>query len=146
LLVALTGLALTAFFAVRGTGGSEQMGIFSMTPGTCFMDPSGASVAEVEVVACTDSHDLEAFAVVTLPYSQDVALPGDDELFATAYDHCLPFFEDYTGEAYETSRWYLDAFVPDRRHWKAGGRDALCVLFLAGPDGSLVPAAESAHT
>ncbi|RPI21090.1 MAG: hypothetical protein EHM57_07050, partial [Actinobacteria bacterium] len=98
-----------------------------------------------EVVPCSESHDLEAFARVTLPFADGIAQPADDQLFGSAYDQCLPFFEPYTGEPYETSSWYLDAFVPDRRAWKSGDRGALCVLFLTDAGGSLVPSSQSAR-
>lgn len=145
LLIALAGLGLGAFFAYRAYTSSDQLNIFSVTPGTCFMDPSGATVSDVEVVDCTASHDLEAFALVTLPFPDGIALPVDDELFGSAYDQCLPSFEPYTGEPYDTSRWYLDAFVPDRRAWKAGDRGALCVLFLTDAEGSLLATTGSAR-
>lgn len=144
-LVAVVGVALAGFFAFRAAGSGSQVEIFAVDPGTCFLEPTGGTITHVDVVECTESHDLEAFAVVTLPYSDDAAIPARDDLFDTAYTQCLPFFTPYTGEPYETSRWYLDAFVPDHRGWKLGDREALCVLFLATSDGTLLPATESAQ-
>jgi hypothetical protein len=144
MLVAVIGVALGGFFAYRTITAGDEVSILTITPGTCFMDPSGATVTGVRVVDCTTSHDLEAFAVVTLPFADGIPIPADEELFGSAYDQCLPFFEPYTGEPYDSSPWYVDAFVPDRRGWKAGDRQALCVLFLTGSDGFLTPNSEPA--
>ncbi len=102
-------------------------------------------MAEVEVVDCTTGHDLEAFATVTLPFGASAVLPEDEVLWSSAWDQCLPFFEPYTGEAYDTSEWWLDAYVPDRRGWKAGDRDALCVLYRGDVDGYAITVSESAR-
>lgn len=135
--VALVGAGLVAFTLLRS--GPETMPIFEVGAGTCFLEPEGNTIGKVQVVDCTQTHDLEAFAVVPLPFADGGALPDDETLFSAAYEACLPHFPGYTGEAYETSPWWIDAFVPDRRSWKAGDRQALCVLFLADDSGYVLP-------
>lgn len=135
--VAVVGAGLVAFTLLRS--GPETVPIFELGAGTCFLEPEGSTIGEVEVVDCAQTHDLEAFAVVPLPFAEGGALPDDETLFSAAYEACLPHFPRYTGEAYETSPWWIDAFVPDRRSWKAGDRQALCVLFLADDSGYVLP-------
>lgn len=145
LVVAVIGLMVAGVFVVRSITAAETVDIFAVQPGDCFADPVGASVSEIDVIDCTQAHDLEAFAMVTLPFGADTTLPDDETLFATAWDECLAFFQPYTGEPYDTSEWYLDAFVPDRHSWKSGDRDALCVVFLADADGLPATATRSAR-
>lgn len=145
LFVALVGLVAAGAAVFRFVSSPDLAPITSIEAGTCFLEPDGASVGEVEVVDCAAQHDLEAFAIVRLPFGSTGALPDDDTLYGSAYEECLVHFEAYTGESYSTSAWWLDAFVPDRHSWKAGDREAVCVLYLADEAGYPITAQRSAR-
>jgi hypothetical protein len=100
------------------------------SPGECFNNPSGEEVSEVDLIDCSDPHELEVFASVTLVGG---AYPGDAALFERAFDSCLGFFESYVGEPYETSILYMFPFTPAEGTWNDGERNALCVVFESVP-------------
>jgi hypothetical protein len=146
IIVALIGVVIAGVVVYRQVTSSDTGQIFSLAPGTCFLEPDRARVGEVETVDCASVHDLEVFATVTLPFAPGEPLPDDETLWGTAWEQCLPFFEPYTGEPYDQSSWWLDAFVPDRHSWKAGDREAVCVLYLGDVEGNQLPATTSAST
>jgi hypothetical protein len=51
-------------------------------------------------------------------------------LVRTAFQYCLPTFEVYTGEDYDTSQLWVGYFVPDESAWSAGDRVMQCYLYL----------------
>jgi len=145
LALALVGIIVAGVFVYRQVTAPDSDFLFALGPGTCFIEADHATVGEVETVDCRSTHDLEVFANVTLPFGPGAALPDAEVLWSTAWQQCLPFFETYTGEAYDRSAWWLDAYVPDRHGWKAGDRDAVCVLYLGDADGSQLRADSSAR-
>lgn len=138
-------LIVGGFALYRAATNTETAPVDELRIGTCFEDPGVGLVNTIEPVDCDQSHDLEVFAIVQLPFAAGVAMPPDDDLFDRAYDECLPPFERYTGEQYVDSEYYIDALVPDVRAWKAGDREAVCFLFLIDANSEIVPAAGSAR-
>lgn len=140
------GLAIFGGFAVyRNVTSEETVTVAEMAPGTCLQDPGPGLVGDAPLVDCDKPHDLEVFALVPLPFAEDAALPDEEILFDSAFDTCLPRFETYTGQDWDTSPYYLDAFVPDRHSWKSGDREAICFLFQVSSGGDLKTSTGSAR-
>ena len=140
------GLAvLGGFIAYRNVTAEETVTVAEMAPGTCIQDPGPGLIGDAPLVDCGKAHDLEIFALVQLPFADDAPLPQEDALYNSAFDACLPRFESYTGEDWDASPYYLDAFVPDRHSWKNGDREAICFLFQLNSFGDLVSTTGSAR-
>ena len=132
------GLAIFGGFAAyRSLTAEETVTVAEMAPGTCLQDPGPGLVGNAPLVDCNKAHDLEVFALVQLPFADDASLPDEEVLFDSAFETCLPRFEAYTGQDWDTSPYYLDAFVPDRHSWKSGDREAICFLFQINGVGEL---------
>lgn len=95
--------------------------------GDCLLDPGEDVFEEVRGVSCDDPHDFEIFRLATVAGS---AYPTDLDFDEAAFQHCLPSFEAYTGEQYDTSELWIGYFVPDERAWSAGDRIMQCYLYL----------------
>ena len=108
--------------------------ISESTQGDCFNNPSTEEVSEVDPIDCSDPHELEVFATVTLAGDE---YPGDFAIAEVAFDECLQFFEGYIGEPYPTSVYYAFPFTPNESSWDSGDREALCVAYepVAGTNG-----------
>lgn len=140
------GLAvLGGFVAFRNVTSEETVTVSEMAPGTCLQDPGPGLVGNAPVVDCSKAHDLEVFALVQLPFADDAPLPEEEALFDSAFESCLPRFESYTGQDWDTSPFYLDAFVPDRHSWKNGDREAICFLFQLNSFGDIKDSTGSAR-
>lgn len=140
------GLAIFGGFAAyRSVTAEEKVTVAEMAPGTCLQDPGPGLVGDAPLVDCDKAHDLEVFALVQLPFADDASLPDEEVLFDSAFETCLPRFEAYTGQDWDTSPYYLDAFVPDRHSWKSGDREAICFLFQINGAGDLDRSAGSAR-
>lgn len=140
------GLAVFGgFVALRTVTSEETVTVSEMAPGTCLKDPGPGLIGDAPVVDCGKAHDLEVFALVQLPFAADAALPEEDALFDSAFRACLPRFESYTGQNWDRSPFYLDAFVPDRHSWKNGDREAICFLFQMNSFGDIVGSTGSAR-
>lgn len=94
----------------------------------------GDSGDSVPAVDCTESHEAEVYAVVSV---DGPAQYDEDAVIAAVEEQCVARFEEYTGEAYATSS--LDIFYtwPLAEAWDAGERGAACAAFV--PDDSGAP-------
>jgi hypothetical protein len=110
---------------VRG----RRVHILDVRPGQCvnLLDPKAQSVGDVRVVPCRQPHDLEVFAVVTLPGSR---YPGDGRIQDLADDACTAHLLDYTGRNLDQLDDSIDYgfFTPDRGSWQLGDRQVTCSL------------------
>ncbi|MDF1596787.1 MAG: septum formation family protein [Acidimicrobiia bacterium] len=100
--------------------------------GDCLLDPGEDVFEEVRGVACSEPHDFEVYHLATV---SSLSYPSDTEFEDAAVQHCLPVFDMYTGESYETSDLWIGYFVPDSTAWSAGDRIMQCYLYL--PDSML---------
>lgn len=97
--------------------------------GDCLMDPLNGSQGEadeVDAVPCSQSHDLEVMATVRLREAS--TYPGEQEAFFEAADLCLLMFDGYVGRDYESSALDVTIYSPTEQSWKAGDREAVCLV------------------
>jgi hypothetical protein len=95
--------------------------------GDCLLDPGEDTFEEVRGTSCDDPHDFEIFGLVTVA---GTTYPTDLAFDEVAFQYCLPTFEVYTGEDYDTSQLWVGYFVPDESAWSAGDRVMQCYLYL----------------
>lgn len=129
LLVGSVGLSGCGLFGDDGDGTS----VFDAEPGMCFhaLTEVEAQVDDLDEVACTKQHALEAFALVSYAKDGD-AFPGADDLAAFADGHCAREFRDYVGVDYLDSSLYFTYLLPSPRSWEEDDREVLCLVTTAG--------------
>lgn len=110
--------------------------------GTCLQQPATADFDDVPTVSCSEPHDFEVIGHVLLA---DGTYPGEQVLYETAVDGCLPVFEDYVGTSYDTSIWWLNAFTPTSERWSGGDRVATCLVFQYASDDEIMRVTRSAR-
>ncbi|MBL3665730.1 DUF4190 domain-containing protein [Streptomyces sp. M2CJ-2] len=117
--------------------GARGNTILLLEEGDCFDSPDGLVgwTIEADQVPCSQEHDGEVFALVTLP---DGAFPGDDSLVETADDRCYALQDGYAMDA-----WALPSDVdvyhitPSRESWDYGDRVITCVFGNRDADATL---------
>jgi hypothetical protein len=101
--------------------------------GECFVVGDALEVDELPVVDCSEEHDAELFARVTISgFGSDY--PGDDPVFDWLYEQCLDLFPGYVGEPYEESEFWIDMFIPTVDGWDDGDRTGLCTAVMVDDD------------
>lgn len=100
--------------------------------GDCLLQPDDIEFASVTKVDCSEPHDLEIFAAITVG---GVAYPGDEQILATARDRCSPLFEEYVRAPFTDSQWAVQVFAPGPDLWDDGNRTVHCSLFLPDDTG-----------
>jgi hypothetical protein len=111
--------------------------------GDCVLDPEslpGASeLRVVQVVSCSEGHDVEYFAEVgsfgITPVAElDDQFPGDDSVRSVMSVECVPLWEEFVEAPLEGSTLELSVSYPNERAWRSGDRLFLCGV--ASADGS----------
>lgn len=95
--------------------------------GDCLLDPGEDTFEEVHGISCDDPHDFEIFGLASVA---GTSYPTDLDFDEAAFQYCLPSFEAYTGEEYDTSQLWIGYFVPDESAWSAGDRVMQCYLYF----------------
>ena len=127
--------ALLISLAVLAT--ACQGNVFSLTVGDCFNDPDNlAEVSDVEIVACTETHDNEVYAAYEIPGE---TFPGRTGVQTDASENCLARFDPYVGRDYQSSKFEISALTPTDQSWDQGDHEVVCFLFAF--DGSKLNAA-----
>lgn len=110
--------------AARGEGTA-----YSLAKGDCFDPGSGSTEEEtydVDKVPCSQKHQHEVFAVVTLPRGD---FPGDDAIEDSASDKCYALQEKYAMDFWaipeDVDVYYL---VPSEDSWRFGDREITCLF------------------
>lgn len=99
--------------------------VFNLRVGDCFNEPEGAQVNEVELVPCSEPHDKEVYAELTLP---DGDLP--DDVKEQADEFCYNEFEPFIGVSYEESTLYYRYFFPSQDTWDyENDRLITCIVY-----------------
>ena len=112
--------------------------IESARVGDCFVAGDAIEIDQVAIVECTEEHDSEVFAIVNAEPVFGATYPGEDALFSWLFDECLENFSGYTGESYETSRYYFDTLIPTSDAWRFGDHEGMCTLILLDSDDNLL--------
>ncbi|MDH3729750.1 MAG: septum formation family protein [Acidimicrobiia bacterium] len=132
-------IVVVAVIGISVLGGilDQSEPISNRSAGDCFNEPSGATVSEITLIDCSNEHELEVFANISL--SGD-AFPGEFAMVEQAFNSCISRFESYVGEPYDTSILYLFPFTPTEQSWADGEREALCVVYepVPGSDGDQI--------
>ena len=87
------------------------------------IDPRG-----VHLVACTEPHQHEVYAIETDTDPTDASFPGEAAMSTFADDQCLADFEPALGVDYRQSALDFAATRPDANSWKDGDRTVICAL------------------
>lgn len=120
-LVLLTGVLLAACSG----------NVFDLAVGDCFDDgdmPIGEveEVGDVPMVECSEPHDNEVYAVVTVDGEE---FPGEQAIQDTADEMCLDAFDGFVGLDYETSALDFGWLVPTADTWADGDRVVACFVY-----------------
>ena len=114
------------------TSGGD-LDVMAMQVGDCFDDPEGDEdmVVGVAAVPCSEPHDNEVFAVLSLSaVFADGGFPGDDALWDHSYEVCSgSAFDSYVGTHYLESSLEVFSFTPSEESWSDGDREFVCVLY-----------------
>ncbi len=124
-------IGIGAFVLIRlfisAVDGKER--IEDQTVGDCFVIGDELEVGEVDVVDCTEPHTDEVYAIVNAS-SLGATFPGDEALFEWIFNECLGYFQPYTGQSYEESRYYADVLIPTPEGWREGDREGVCTIVV----------------
>ena len=121
------GLGIVLFGVLDKTKNVEDLAV-----GDCLLMPDEGTFFSVESTDCGSDHQLEVFALVTLPDDEEAPYPGDELLWVSTFEECLLHFERYVGIGYEQSKWEIDPFLPTPEGWADDDRGATCTLALYG--------------
>lgn len=123
--------------------------------GDCLNIPEEDVFYEIDPIDCTESHDLEVFALINLDtvsteftLDQDFSLtatyPGDDVVSEVAWTACHDRFEGYVGVPWEDSVLDINVFTPTFEGWtEVDDRVANCLIFAIDSTGGIVPSTGS---
>lgn len=128
---------------VYSTFFDDSKPVESLGPGECIDDPGVTEIIDISTIECTEPHDFEVFATVTLPATG--SYPPDSTLLPMAWEECYTHFEDYVGVPFGASVLYIHALVPTGDGWEEGDRGATCLLFEVDAAENLVKSTGSAR-
>jgi hypothetical protein len=105
--------------------------VFDLAVGDCFDDGDMVvggveEIGQVPMVECTEPHDNEVYAVVTVEGDR---FPGEVAIQGQADDVCLGSFEGFVGLDYATSVLDFGWLVPTADTWEAGDRVIACFIY-----------------
>lgn len=118
--------------------------VFDLEVGDCFSVESD-ELATVVVVACEESHEYEAFAVLDHEAGEADPYPGDDAMLDYGNTECQAPFQVYVGVEYETSIWYITSVFPSEETWAAGDRELVCTVHQQDADSEPIAVTGSAE-
>jgi hypothetical protein len=124
----IIGAVVLVLIAVGAYAISQNQLASDLAVGQCFDEPtSEVDITTVVKRACTESHDAEVFHVVE--YTEGDAFPISLSLDRFIDETCVPAFETYLGEPFETATEFdLGYFYPDRDSWDKGDRTFSCYI------------------
>jgi hypothetical protein len=116
--------------------------VFELAVGDCFDDGDLVlgdieEVGEVPLVECSQPHDNEVYAVITV---DGEVFPGEQAIQAGADEVCLDAFDPFVGLDYDSSALDFGWLVPTADSWDMGDRVVACFVYrldLAKVSGSL---------
>lgn len=129
--LAVVGAGIASIPERDPTGAIVDGGILDaddLAVGDCLELPEAIESDRLAVVPCDDPHEAEVFATGAIPIAGG-SYPSLDDLTAAIARTCVPAFEAYLGEPYETSRLDYDALFPTEDGWAGGYRGYQCFVF-----------------
>lgn len=119
----------TVVLGLLGTACSGN--VFDLAVGDCFDDGDMSvegieEVGEVPMVECSEPHDNEVYAVVTV---EGERFPGEVAIQTEADEVCLDAFSGFVGLDYQTSVLDFGWLVPTAETWEVGDRVVACFIY-----------------
>jgi len=107
---------------------SQSVASSELKTGDCFSkDALDGTSAATPTIACSKTHDNEAFAIATVPTLP--TFPGDSALAKTADALCRPLFEKFVGATLDRTNLDYSEIYPTAETWSSGDRAVLCYAF-----------------
>lgn len=101
--------------------------VFELEVGDCFENPDNlGEVTTVEVHECTEAHDSEVYANITVPGG---SYPGEAAMQETADELCLSEFDSFVGRNWRESVLDFSWLYPTEDSWGDGDRMVTCFLY-----------------
>jgi hypothetical protein len=105
--------------------------VFELAVGDCFDDGDMAlegveEVEEVPLVECSEPHDNEVYAVVTV---DGEVFPGEEAIQDQADQVCHDDFDPFVGLDYQSSVLDFGWLVPTADSWDMGDRVVACFVY-----------------
>ena len=133
---------LSCLVALTLALGACSGNVFELAVGDCFDDGDLLlgdieEVGEVPLVECSEPHDNEVYAVITV---DGEVFPGDQAIQAEADEVCLDAFDPFVGLDYDSSALDFGWLVPTADSWDMGDRVVACFVYrldLAKVSGTL---------
>lgn len=105
---------------------TENSNVFTIQVGDCLNDGgSDGEVSEVPTVPCSEPHDSEAYASITM---DDDEFPGQQAAEEQARLDCAAAFDDFVGLDYQSSTFDPAYYFPTKTSWANGDREILCLI------------------
>ena len=122
----LAGLVASTLLLVACSGN-----VFELAVGDCFDDGEMAvgdleEVEDVPLVECSEPHDNEVYAVVTV---DGEVFPGEQAIQAQADEVCRDAFDPFVGLGSESSALDFGWLVPTADSWEMGDRVIACFVY-----------------
>lgn len=111
------------FYETRNNQSANDLAV-----GACFDEPSASTdISTVTRHDCTEAHDAEVIAVAE--YGDSSGYPTDAAIHAFVNETCVPVFNTYVGEDYQTNPdLSINYFYPDSDGWDSGDRTVTCYV------------------
>lgn len=98
---------------------------FELDVGQCLNQPTAEQVVDVEVVDCSEPHDLEVYQTADLPDQ-----PFDpDEVDSSSFEICLEAFDGFVGTPHAESELDIYYLIPTDQSWSDGDREVVCAVY-----------------
>lgn len=117
--------------ALAACGGSDTPSTGPSDAGASAPPDTKAGIRAVKVVPCSQEHDSEVYATVTLPGE---AFPGDAKVLALGEPRCSDEFNAFVGRDFQDSTLIGDALYPSKDTWADSDHAVVC--FVGPPKGT----------
>jgi hypothetical protein len=140
-------LFLAATLALAGCAGSTpdveadasiespeatEESVLELEVGTCLNDadtPLRADLTDVPSIPCSEPHDSELYAIVSV---EDSTYPGADRLIEQGQAQCQEGFADFVGIDFRSSLLEFHFYYPTPSSWAQDDRTIYCMVFDPG--------------
>jgi len=105
----------------------DLVSILDLDLGACLLDaaiPASSDEAMVTKVECSEPHDSELFAKLTL---NEARYPGAGNLIAQGEERCQILFGDFIGMKFSESSLEFSFYYPTPSSWVDGDRSIYCM-------------------
>jgi len=124
----ITTAVLAVALLMAACGGDGGTSVANLRPGDCFDDQPALEIETVELLDCSEPHDLEVYHVGSLGLAG--AYPGEEALIEAGFEICEgPLFDAYVGRSYLESELYTDFYRPTAEGWADGDDELVCLIF-----------------